>query len=476
MKQLTLSLAALICLGAHHAAAAAVESSEAQPPNVVFIFIDDMGYGDIGPFGSTTNETPNLDRMAAEGLKMTDFYVSSTACSPSRAALLTGCYADRVSMDGRVCFPGQAKGLNPDEITCAEMLKAEGYTTGCFGKWHLGDAPQFLPLNQGFDVYEGIPYSNDMWPLLKAKRFPPLPYIKQNQAVAHAPDAASQALLCDAYTDAAIEFIKQHRDEPFFAYLPHSAVHLPRLVTKEQGDQADGDATRAQVEAVDTSVGRIMDTLQELGIAENTLVFFTSDNGPSAGLTASPLRGAKGGPRYEGNMRMPTLAWWPGTIPAGTVCLEIGATTDILPTLAKICHADVPSDRIIDGKDISALLTTPNAKSPHEVLYYEYEGIRQGNWKMVVVKNKSLLFDLETDIGESNNIAGDHPEKVKQLVALMSTHKAKVTSDRRPAGFAADPKPILNEPVELPSLAVYLGKADLQTTGSVFKPGKSKKP
>ena len=181
MKQLTLSLAALICLGAHHAAAAAVESSEAQPPNVVFIFIDDMGYGDIGPFGSTTNETPNLDRMAAEGLKMTDFYVSSTACSPSRAALLTGCYADRVSMDGRVCFPGQAKGLNPDEITCAEMLKAKGYATGCFGKWHLGDAPQFLPLNQGFDVYEGIPYSNDMWPLLKAKRFPPLPYIKQNQ-------------------------------------------------------------------------------------------------------------------------------------------------------------------------------------------------------------------------------------------------------------------------------------------------------
>ena len=173
---------------------------------------------------------------------------------------------------------------------------------------------------------------------------------------------------------------------------------------------------------------------------------------------------------------MPTLAWWPGTITASTVCSEIGATIDILPTLAKICHAELPSDRTIDGKDISALLTTAGAKSPHEVLYYEYEGIRQGNWKLVKIKNKSLLFDLETDIGELNNIAGDHPEKVKQLVALLNTHKAKITSDRRPAGFAADPKPILNEPVELPSLAVYLGKADLQTTGSVFKPGKSKKP
>ena len=352
--------------------------SASQPrPNVVLIFIDDMGYGDIGPFGSTKNKTPHLDRMAAEGVKLTDFYVSSTACTPSRSVLMTGCYADRIGMDGRVNFPGSARGLHASETTIAEMLKEQGYATGCFGKWHLGDLPQFMPLAQGFDEYEGIPYSNDMWPHLR--NFPPLPYIKQDQAVAHIPDAPSQAVLCDAITNAAVDFIRRHREKPFFAYVPHSAVHLPRLVPKEEGDRADGDATRAQVEAVDASVGKILATLRELCIDRKTLVFFTSDNGPANGLTSAPFRGAKGGPRYEGNMRMPTLAWWPGKIPAGTVCSEIGASIDILPTLAKLCGGKVPTDHMIDGQDISPLLTDHEAQSPHTELYYEYEGIRQGN-------------------------------------------------------------------------------------------------
>lgn len=450
-------------------AVAQPENGQSKRPNIVLIFIDDMGYGDIGPFGSTRNKTPNLDQMAAEGAKLTDFYVSATACTPSRAALMTGCYADRISMDGRVCFPGEARGLNPDETTLAEMLKSAGYATGCFGKWHLGDMPQFMPLSHGFDEYEGIPYSNDMWPVLKKHDFPPLPYMKQDKAVAHIPDAPSQALLVEAITNATVDFIKRKKDDPFFVYMPHAAVHLPRLVTKEEGDRADGDATRAQVEAVDTSVGRVLATLRELGIAENTLVFFTSDNGPASGLSPAPLRGGKGGPRYEGNMRMPTLAWWPETIPAGMVCSEIGRSIDILPTLATLCGGEVPTDRIIDGKDISALLTDPEAKSPLTELYYEYEGIRQGDWKLVQVKRASHLFDLSKDISERNNIAKAHPDKVAELKRLLGAHREKVTSARRPAGTVENAKPILTEPGDLPSLAEYMNQADLETVGSIHK-------
>ena len=445
-------------------------SAETAKPNVVFIFIDDMGYGDIGPFGSTKNKTPHLDRMAAEGMKLTDFYVSSVACTPSRAALMTGCYADRIGMDGRVNFPSATRGLNPDETTIAEMMKAQGYATGCFGKWHLGDMPQFMPLNQGFDEYEGIPYSNDMWVHLQKYDFPPLPWMKQDKAVAHIPDAPSQALLIDAITDATEDFIKRKKDEPFFVYMPHAAVHLPRLVKKDEGDRAEGNATRAQVEAVDVSVGRVLATLRELGIAENTLVFFTSDNGPGGGLTASPLRGHKGGPRYEGNMRMPTLAWWPGEIPAGSVCSEIARSIDVFPTLAKLCGGEVPADRIIDGKDISLLLTDPDAKSPHSELYYEYEGIRQGNWKLVRMrKDPSHLFDLATDIGEKNNIAAKHPEKVAELEKLLAAHEAKVTSARRPAGTVEKANPILTDPDDLPSLAEYMGQSNLKTVGKIRK-------
>ena len=199
-----------------------------RPPNIVFIFIDDMGYGDIGPFGSTLNKTPNLDRMAAEGVKLTQFYVSSTACTPSRSALMTGSYADRVGMDGRVVFPAEARGLHPDEITIAELLKAKGYATGCFGKWHLGDQPGFLPLRQGFDEYVGTPYSNDMWPFNKNKKYVPLPLVVNDQPVARISDGDDQALMCKVFTDAAVNFMKRHRDEPFFVYLPHAFIQGSR--------------------------------------------------------------------------------------------------------------------------------------------------------------------------------------------------------------------------------------------------------
>jgi len=471
MKIFTIALSIFLTLGNF----ASLSAAEAKKPNVVIIFIADMGYGDIGPFGSTKNKTPNLDRMAAEGMKLTDFYVSATACTPSRAALMTGCYADRISMNGKVCFPGEARGLNPDETTIAEMLKAQGYATACFGKWHLGDQPEFLPLNHGFDEYKGIPYSNDMWIHLQKRKLPPLPWIEQDKAVAHIPDAASQALIIDAISDATVDFIRRKKDEPFFVYMPHAAVHLPRLVTKKQGDRADGDATRAQVEAVDASVGRVLDTLHELGLSENTLVFFTSDNGPASGLSSAPLRGGKSGPRYEGNMRMPTLAWWPGTIPAESVCSEIGRTVDILPTLAQLCGGQVPADRIIDGKDISALLTDPDARSPHTELYYGFEGIRQGNWKVVKLRNAFHLFDLSTDIGEQNNIAAQHPEKVTELRGLLTAHREKVTRAPRPAGTAENAKPILTEPVDLSSLAEYMDRADLETVGTIYKTTPRKK-
>ena len=230
-------------------------------PNIVFIFIDDMGYGDIGPFGSTLNKTPHLDRMAKEGVTFTDFYVSSTPCTPSRSALMTGCYADRVGMDGRVLWPGDKRGLNPKEITIPKILKSKGYATGCFGKWHLGDQREFMPLSQGFDEYTGIPYSNDMWPFYRRVKCPPLPFVKAHKVVAHIPDGKNQALLCDVVTDAAVDFIKRHKDERFFAYVPHSYVHKPHFTLKDRQDKAGGELFRAQVEEVDASVGRIMNTL-----------------------------------------------------------------------------------------------------------------------------------------------------------------------------------------------------------------------
>jgi len=437
-------------------------SQAADKPNIVLFFTDDMGYGDIGPFGSTTHETPHLDRMAKEGIKFTDFYVSSSACTPSRSALMTGCYADRVGMGASVVFPADKRGLNPSEITIAEMLRTKGYVTGCFGKWHLGDQPDFMPLNQGFDEYEGIPYSNDMWSEVGRqgrKKYPPLPYIKQDKVVAYIPDRNSQAVLCDAVTDAAVSFIKRHKDKPFFAYVPYALVHTPFMVLEERLAAAGGDVFKAQITEMDNSVGRVMKTLRELGIADNTLVFFTNDNGGGGKTSSGPLRGGKFGPKYEGHMRVPTLAWWPGKIPAGTVTGEIGTTTDILPTIAKLVGAEVPSDRIIDGKDISdILLGKKGAKSPHDTLYYEIDGIRQGKWKFVRYGRGGKtqeLYNLDDDLSEKNNLAGQFPEKVKDMQAELDKHKQSLKAGSRPAAFVKDPKPILTDASGLPTLFEY---------------------
>ncbi|HYW80653.1 MAG TPA: sulfatase-like hydrolase/transferase, partial [Thermoguttaceae bacterium] len=339
-------------------------SLAAEKPNIVIIFVDDMGYGGIGPFGSV-RQTPHLDRMAKEGMKLTEFYVSSAACTPSRSALMTGCYADRIGMGKSVVFPADQRGLNPSEITIAEILKAGGYTTGCFGKWHLGDQSEFLPTRQGFDQYEGIPYSNDMWVKGNPKQdYPPLPWMKQDRPVAHIPDEASQAVLTDAITNAAIDFIRRHKDEPFFCYVSHSAVHYPFMVTPDRLAAAGGDIMTALISEVDNSTGRILQTLRGLGIAESTFVLFTNDNGGAGKTSPGPLRGGKFGPKYEGHMRVATLAWWPGRIPAGSVSSEIMTTTDMLPTVAGLAGQPVPADRVIDGKDVGDIfLGEPHAKS-----------------------------------------------------------------------------------------------------------------
>jgi len=441
-------------------------------PNIVILFIDDMGYGDIGPFGNQVNQTPHLDRMAEEGIKFTQFYVANTACTPSRSALLTGTYAHRIGMDGgngnlAVTFPGDSRGLNPNEITIAEMLRENGYATGCFGKWHLGDQPQFMPLAQGFDTYFGIPYSNDMWPLHTSKnpitkrKYEPLPVMSQDQAVAHVEDGVDQSLLAEVFTDKAIAFIKKNQKKPFFCYIPHAHVHKPRYARPEYLKRAEGNVDRAHVEEVDDSIGRVLQTLKDLKLDQNTLVIFTSDNGAASGMSSGPLRGGKGGPKYEGHMRVPTLAWWPGTIPAGSISKEIGVTTDLLPSLAKLTVSKVPDDRIIDGKDISdVLLGKKDAQSPHQLHYYENEGIRRGDWKLVKKGSRSELYDLSKDPGERKDLSRNHPELVKELNRALHKHAASIAANLRPAGFAKHPKPILREVGDLPTLKQYLEKQE----------------
>ena len=477
------AVAAMVMVGATACVGAGKLADRAGKPNIVFIFIDDMGYGDIGPFGSTKNKTPQLDRMATEGMRLTQYYVSSTACTPSRSALLTGCYADRVGMDGRVNFPAGERGLNPKEITIAELLKARGYATGCFGKWHLGDQREFLPLQQGFDEYLGIPYSNDMWDGGRNKKYPPLPLIKGNKPVAHISDGASQSLLCKVVTDGAVDFIKRHRDEPFFLYVPHAYIHGPRFARTELLKKAEDNVTRAQIEEVDWSVGQILGALREQGLAENTLVIFTSDNGGAGGTSMGPLRGNKGGQKYEGHMRVPTVAWWPGRVPAGSATKEIAATIDMLPTFAALAGAKVPSDRVIDGRDISdLLLAKPGAKSPHDILYYEYLGIRRGPWKLVRLGNvthgsgytKSELYNLDDDLAESKNLIEKHPAMAAELNGLLDKHMAAVQSKQRPAAFVKNPKPLLTSADSVPALTQYMGLPNLKAGPGAPKPKPAK--
>ena len=460
----------LLLVFAFHFAAAA------EKPNFIVINIDDMGYADIGPFGSKLNRTPHLDRMAKEGRKLTSFY-AAPVCSPSRAALMTGCYAKRALPIPHVLFPESAIGLSPKEITVAEVLKGAGYATGIIGKWHLGDQPEFLPNAQGFGLHFGLPYSNDMGPVADGVRSdlgkpipaakgngkgqPPLPLLRNGTVVMRVlPD--DQQSLVEIYTDEAVKFIAEKKTAPFFLYIPHNAVHFPIYPGKKWAGKSPHGIYSDWVEEVDWSVGRVLDAVRDNGLAERTLVIFTTDNGGTPRAVNTPLRGHKGS-TLEGGMRVPTIAWWPGKIPAGTESDAITGMFDILPTFAALADAKLPADRKLDGANIwPHLAGTPDAKPAHETFYYYWglrlNAVRHGDWKLQIAMGNNAapaaqdfqpkLYNLRTDIGEATDVAAAHPEVVAKLQALVAATKDDLGTDGiapgcRELGRVENPKPLI---------------------------------
>ena len=431
---------------------------QTSPPNIVVIFNDDMGYADVGPFGSKT-PTPNIDRLAREGMRFTDFYVAQAVCSASRAALMTGCYANRVGIQGAL-GPRSKVGLNLSEITMAEVLKTRGYATAIYGKWHLGDAPEFLPTRQGFDDYFGLPYSNDMWPFhpnyvdlppdaaQRKRGYPDLPLIEGEKVVNPKVMPEDQAQLTTWYTDHAVTFIERNKDRPFFLYVPHNMPHVPLFVSEKFRGKSGRGLYGDVIMEIDWSVGEILKALERHKLDERTLVVFTSDNGPwllygnHAG-SALPLREGKA-TMFDGGARVPCIMRWPGKIPAGRVCGELAATIDLLPTFAALSGAKVPDDRVIDGRDIWPLMSgQAGARTPHEAYFFYWgrhlQAVRSGKWKLHFAHNYPkpdppggegrpgkystqhigvALFDLEADIGETRNVAEEHPDVVQRLRAL----------------------------------------------------------
>ena len=434
-----------------------------KTPNFIVIFTDDQGYEDIGCFGSPKIKTPHLDKLAAEGRKFTSFYSANSVCSPSRAALMTGCYPTRVSVPG-VLFPRHKEGLNPDEITIAEVLKTKGYATSCIGKWHIGHKPKFLPTRQGFDSYYGIPYSNDMtidpeaqlaadinlregFTLDRIKNEKPkknlVPLMRNEEVIEYPCD---QTTLTKRYTEEAVKFIEKNEDKPFFLYLPHTMPHIPLFASKKFKGKSDRGPYGDTIEEIDWSVGEIMKALRKNSLDENTLVIYSSDNGPwklkeGRGGSAHPLRGYKF-QTYEGGMRVPCIMSWKGKIPSGTVCDEIGATIDLLPTFADLAGAKIPDDRIIDGKNIWPIISgKKGARSPHDIYYYykgnRLESARQGKWKIRRSGKKSQsveLYDLDNDIAESKNLSQKNPELIQTILKKMDKFDKDLKFSQRPIG------------------------------------------
>ncbi len=397
-------------------------------PNIILINCDDLGYGDIGCYGSEVNRTPTLDYMAENGMKFTDFYMVSPLCSPSRGGMMTGCYPRRIgfgSFEGRcVLFPGQAVGLSQDETTVASILKEQGYSTMLVGKWHCGDQPEFLPTRHGFDHYYGLPYSNDMGRQAGLKKqYPPLPLLMDEEVIQEQPDQTS---ITERYTEQAVRFIRGNKENPFFLYFAHMHVHLPIYAPDRFLKKSKNGRYGAAVECIDWSISVILDELRENGILDNTLVVFTSDNGSRArgeGGSNSPLRGYKT-QTWEGGMRLPCIMYWPGKIPAGKKCSEIISSIDFLPTFSSLAGGNVPDDRIIDGKDITGLMFGENDSTPpHETFFYysgdTLEAVRKGKWKLHVYKTDREireLYNLENDISETENLYKKRPEIVEDLM------------------------------------------------------------
>ncbi|WP_372758063.1 sulfatase [Mariniflexile sp.] len=443
------------------------QNQKERQPNFIIIFTDDQGYADLSCFGGTHVSTPNIDKMAGEGAKLTSFYVAAPLCTPSRAALMTGSYPKRVGLatgnDFPVLLAADSKGLNSNEITIAEILKSVGYKTGMFGKWHLGDQPEFLPTRQGFDEFFGIPYSHDIHPFHQNQQkynFPPLPLLDGETVIELDPKAD---YLNKRITERAVQFIEKNKEAPFFVYLPHTSPHRPLLASpefmkdapedvkamlKNEGEGVDYKTRdkiyKQTIAEIDWSVGQILDALKRNGLDENTFVIFTSDNGPTIG-SAKPLKGKKGS-TFEGGMRMPTVVRWPNKIPAGTIDNELLTAMDLMPTFAKLSGARIPTDRVIDGKDVFSVLQG-KSKTPHKQFFYyskeTLEAVRSGHWKLHVADNASpALYNLENDISESTNVSQEHPEVVVRLQKYISEFEKELNKNSRPAAFIKNPKPL----------------------------------
>lgn len=435
------------------------KAQRADPPNIVVIFTDDQGYGDLGSFGATDFITPHLDQMAVDGMRFTHFYSAQAVCSASRAGLLTGCYPNRIGITGAL-MPWADHGLADTELTIAEMLRSVGYSTAIFGKWHLGHHRQFLPLQHGFDEYFGLPYSNDMWPVdfdgtpindstHRKNRHPPLPLIEGNETIEYITTLQQQDQLTTRYTEKAVDFIRRNHSNPFFLYLPHSMPHIPLGVSDKFRGKSKQGLYGDVIMEVDWSVGQILTTLEELNIMDNTLVVFISDNGPwlnfgnHAGSTGG-LREGKG-TSFEGGQRIPCVMQWPGTMPAGLVSNKLASTIDLLPTFAEITGAEMPAHKI-DGISILPILQGDQQADPREVLYYYYrandlEAIRFKHWKLVLPHTSRsyqnvlpgndgwpgpynqdtlslALYDLRRDPGEIYDVQELHPEVVETILKL----------------------------------------------------------
>jgi len=452
-----------------------------KPTNFVVILADDQGYADVGCFGAEGFQTPNLDGMARQGMRFTNFHTAQAVCSASRASLLTGCYPNRIGIRGAL-MPASKIGLNPEEKTIAEVLKAKGYTCGIFGKWHLGHHPQFLPLRHGFDEYLGLPYSNDMWPVgydgkplaghpnprpANAAKYPTLALIDGDMKVTEIGTHEDQATLTTRYTERAVQFIEKNKDRPFFLYVPHSMPHVPIAVSSKFKGRSKRGLYGDVIMEIDWSVGQILETLRRNGLEEHTLVIFTSDNGPWLNFgnhagSPGPLREGKG-TSWEGGKRVPCLMRWPGVTPAGTVCDGLAANLDILPTLAGIAGATLPENRI-DGVNILSLLKKERDARPREHIFFYYsqggeydqlQAVYDGRWKLhlpheyrsylgvepgrdgfpgAYSKGETglALFDLQEDIGETRDVKDRHPDIVARLSALADQAREDLGDKDRP--------------------------------------------
>lgn len=442
----------------------------ADKPNVVVIFTDDQGYGDLGSFGATGFSTPHLDKMAANGMRFTHFYAAQAVCSASRAGLMTGCYPNRIGITGAL-MPWADHGLADEELTLAELMKSVGYATGVFGKWHLGHHKQFLPLQHGFDEYFGLPYSNDMWPVHyngtkatdsthRKSRHPPLPLIEGNETLELITTMDQQDQLTTRYTEKAVDFIRRNQAKPFFLYVPHTMAHVPLGVSEKFRGKSHQGLYGDVIMEIDWSVGRILSTLEELNLTSNTLVIFISDNGPwlnfgnHAGSTGG-LREGKG-TTFEGGQRVPCIMQWPQMIPEGTVCNLLASTIDLLPTLADITRAALPA-HTIDGVSILSLLSGDHTSPPREKLYYYYgqnnlEAVRYKHWKLVFphigrsYKNvlpgndgipgpyrrdtvQLALYNLRRDPGEWYDVQELYPEVVEKITAVAKEARQDLGDD-----------------------------------------------